>query len=542
MSSWLITWLGDDDLAASQGKPGPGEGPVAEFLRAATFDRVLLLHNHGAAATGYAAWLTLSRRVRAEMVGVELPRPDDFDDVHSRTARVLDEVASRHEAFRDGRRCYLLTPGTKAMSVALLWLGCTTHPGEIHANWSDPAEPDPARRTIRLRWAEAGAAAAAGAAPAPVAATAGAPAATTPIATPPMAAPSPLDEERGVDNDALRDADGRELSRLPAFREIYDRAALVARSEAPVLIVGESGTGKELLAAWVHRLSARGGRPFLPVKCGAIPPTLIDSHLFGHVRGAFPGATTDSPGLVGTAAGGTLFLDEVDALPRETQARLWRVLQAGEVYRAGSTKPERVDVRIVAASHRDLRRLVRQEDFRADLYFRLAQYTLRLPPLRDRLDDLPLLCDAILARWRERYGADATLDPGAWRALRAYPWPGNVRELQGILTRCLVDAPAGPDGAHVIDRALVARALEEQGLGTDAPPPAGGDDWVGAVVERLLASGKPYGEAMFAVEATVISRLLGATKSQAEAARRLGMTPQGLNAKLKTLRRHGAAV
>ncbi len=309
-----------------------------------------------------------------------------------------------------------------------------------------------------------------------------------------------------------------------------------------MLVVGESGTGKELLAAWVHRLSARGGRPFLPVKCGAVPPTLIDSHLFGHVRGAFPGAVTDSPGLVGTADGGTLFLDEVDALPRETQARLWRILQAGEVYRAGSTKPERVDVRIVAASHRDLRRLVRQEDFRPDLYFRLAQYTLRLPPLRERLDDLPLLCDALLARWRERYGADATLDPGAWRALRAYPWPGNVRELQGILTRCLVDAPVGPDGARVIDRALVARALDEQGLGTDAPPPAGGDDWVGAVVERLLASGKPYGEAMFAVEATVIARLLGATKSQAEAARRLGMTPQGLNAKLKTLRRHGAAV
>ncbi len=532
MSSWLITWLGDEDLAASKGHPGPGEGPVAEFLRSATFDRVLLLHNHGAAATGYAAWLTLSRRVRAEMVGVELPRPDDFDDVHSRTARVLDEVASRHEAFRDGRRCYLLTPGTKAMSVALLWIGSTTHPGEIHANWSDPAEPDPARRAVRLRWAEAGATAASGSAAAPA----------DPAAAAPASAPSPLDEERGVDNDALRDADGRELSRLPAFREIYDRAALVARSEAPVLIVGESGTGKELLAAWVHRLSARGGRPFLPVKCGAVPPTLIDSHLFGHVRGAFSGATTDSPGLVGTAAGGTLFLDEVDALPRETQARLWRVLQAGEVYRAGSTKPERVDVRIVAASARDLRRLVRQEDFRPDLYFRLAQYTLRLPPLRERLEDLPLLCDALLTRWRERYGADASLDPGAWRALRAYPWPGNVRELQGILTRCLVDAPVGPDGARVIDRALVARALEEQGLGTDAPPPAGGDDWVGAVVERLLASGKPYGEAMFAVEATVISRLLGATKSQAEAARRLGMTPQGLNAKLKTLRRHGAAL
>jgi len=529
MSSWLITWLGDDDLAASEGKPGPGEGPVAEFLRAATFDRVLLLHNRGAAATGYAAWLTLSRRVRAEMVGVELPRPEDFDDVHARTARVLDEVAARHETFRDGRRCYLLTPGTKAMSVALLWIGSTSLPGEIHANWSDPAEPDPARRAVRLRWAEAGAAAATIAASAPASAT-------------PASAPSPLDEERGVDNDALRDADGRELSRLPAFREIYDRAALVARSEAPVLIVGESGTGKELLAAWVHRLSARAGRPFLPVKCGAVPPTLIDSHLFGHVRGAFPGATTDSPGLVGTAAGGTLFLDEVDALPRETQARLWRILQAGEVYRAGSTKPERVDVRIVAASHRDLRRLVRQEDFRPDLYFRLAQYTLRLPPLRERLDDLPLLCDALLTRWRERYGADAALDPGAWRALRAYPWPGNVRELQGILTRCLVDAPVGPDGTRVIDRALVARALDEQGLGTDAPPPAGGDDWVGAVVERLLASGKPYGEAMFAVEATVIARLLGATKSQAEAARRLGMTPQGLNAKLKTLRRHGAAV
>jgi hypothetical protein len=138
MLSWLITWLGSDDLAGAKGQTPGREGPIADFLKTATVDRVLLLHDRSPEASGYAAWLAINRRVRAEVVGVEFPRPDDFVEVHDRTLRVFDEVAKRHDSFREGRKTYLLSPGSKAMSTALLWIGCTAYRGEIHANWADP--------------------------------------------------------------------------------------------------------------------------------------------------------------------------------------------------------------------------------------------------------------------------------------------------------------------------------------------------------------------------------------------------------------------
>ncbi len=212
----------------------------------------------------------------------------------------------------------------------------------------------------------------------------------------------------------------------PAMQAVVRRAEGVARTSAPVILLGETGTGKEVLARTIHRLSTRAARPFVPVNCGAIPGELLESELFGHVRGSFSGAVADKAGLFQTAAGGTLLLDEVADLPVPLQVKLLRVLQGGEVRRLGSNRSQVIDVRVIAATHKDLDALVRSGSFRADLYFRLKVFSLKLPPLRERIEDvLPL------ARWflrMERLPAPR-LSPAVATTLEAYGWPGNVREL-----------------------------------------------------------------------------------------------------------------
>lgn len=229
------------------------------------------------------------------------------------------------------------------------------------------------------------------------------------------------------------------VGRSQVMREIFSTLEKIAPHPVTVLIMGESGTGKELIARAIHQRSSRADKPFLALNCGALPPTLMESELFGHVRGAFTDAVQDRKGMFVAADGGTLFLDEVGELPREVQVKLLRVLQDQEVRPVGATKSQKVDVRILAATARDLERDVREGRFREDLFYRLNVVSLRVPPLRERLEDIPLLVDNFISRYRARlHGEVEGLSPRAMAALMRYSWPGNVRELENVLQRAIV--------------------------------------------------------------------------------------------------------
>jgi two-component system NtrC family response regulator len=234
-----------------------------------------------------------------------------------------------------------------------------------------------------------------------------------------------------------------------AMRGVTDMAARVAQSDTTVLLAGESGTGKELLAKAIHFHSARARRAFVTVNCAAIPEQLLESELFGHRRGAFTGAVADKQGKFEIAGGGTIFLDEVGDLPVLLQVKLLRVLQEREIDKVGDPRPVKVDVRVVAATNRDLETMIAEGAFREDLYYRLAVVSIRLPSLRERADDIPLLVDHFLDKHSARLGRPRpSVDKAVYSALNLYSWPGNIRELENVVERALV---LDRDGALDLD-------------------------------------------------------------------------------------------
>jgi transcriptional regulator with PAS, ATPase and Fis domain len=286
----------------------------------------------------------------------------------------------------------------------------------------------------------------------------------------------------------------------PSVRRTIDKLAKAAATDATVLITGESGTGKELAARGVHLASRRAQGPFEIVDCGGLPPTLIESELFGHVRGAFTGATADRQGAFARANGGTIFLDELGELPLELQPKLLRVLAERQFRPVGAPQPTAVDVRIVAATNRDLRALVNAGQFRADLYYRFAVVSVELPPLRDRLEDLPMLAAALMDHLvRERsIPSRITLHAELLNSLTRHPWPGNVRELRNYLEQLLVFEEPPP---------LTAESNNAQADELDGLPLRNAK---AILIERF--------------ERGYFERLLGATNGNvAEAARRAGV-------------------
>jgi PAS domain S-box-containing protein len=323
-----------------------------------------------------------------------------------------------------------------------------------------------------------------------------------------------------------------EISELHHCDEIIGRSGVlegvlrdvqqVAGTDATVLLLGETGTGKELFARAIHDTSARRDHPLVKVNCAAVPEALIESEFFGHEKGAFTGATQRREGRFALADGGTIFLDEIGELPLELQSKLLRVLQEGEFEPVGSSRTQSVDVRVIAATNRDLERAVREGTFREDLFYRLNVFPIRLPPLRDRPEDIPLLAEVFLRRFAQKMGRKVVpLSEEVLRRLTAYRWPGNVRELDNVIERALITSP---DGILSLDRAL---PVEGPAPVTEAasPPAADGRVRTAAELQQLER------ENILAALQQCDGRIAG----DQGAAKLLGMPPSTLTSRLKAL-------
>jgi transcriptional regulator with GAF, ATPase, and Fis domain len=291
------------------------------------------------------------------------------------------------------------------------------------------------------------------------------------------------------------------VGRGPAMQKVFDVLDHVIPQESTTLITGETGTGKELIARAIHYLGPRKGKPFVPLNCAAMPETLLESELFGHAKGAFTGAISEKMGLAQLADGGTLFLDEIGETSPALQAKLLRMIQEGEARPVGDVRASRVDVRLIAATNRDLRQMADAGSFRKDLFYRLSVICVHVPPLRERLEDIPPLVDAISTRLvREKKLAQRSFAPEALEALARQPWPGNVRELENVVERLLTF------GSKTVTRDQVLR--EFTGSSGTAPRP-------------LPPEGLDLKAALDTFEGEIVRNALGTSRNKSEAARKL---------------------
>jgi two-component system nitrogen regulation response regulator GlnG len=330
------------------------------------------------------------------------------------------------------------------------------------------------------------------------------------------------------------------VGRSPAMQEIYRTVARLTTTDLTVMITGESGTGKELVARALHDYGRRRGGPFVAINMAAIPRELIESELFGHERGAFTGALNRGVGRFEQAAGGTLFLDEIGDMPPEAQTRLLRVLQEGEFTTVGGRQPIKANVRIVAATHRDLRQSIRNGMFREDLFYRLNVVPIRLPPLRERLEDIPLLARHFLDRARAAGLPHKQLDQAAMDRLKQHGWPGNARELENLMRRMAALYPQEIIGADAVGAELAEAAAPAE-EGPRAP------ETLEQAVERHLGGfmsahrdGMPirdlYDRVLAEVERPLLKLALSATRgNQIKAAAMLGLNRNTLRKKLREL-------
>jgi formate hydrogenlyase transcriptional activator len=334
-----------------------------------------------------------------------------------------------------------------------------------------------------------------------------------------------LKQELGTDTRSV-------VGSSPALRTVLDKVARVAATDATVLVVGETGTGKELIASAVHDASPRRERPMVKLNCAAISAGLVESELFGHVKGAFTGATDKHVGRFQLADGGTLFLDEVSELPLDTQVKLLRVLQEREFEPVGSAKTQHVDVRVIAATNRRLEDEVAAGRFRSDLYYRLNVFPVDVPPLRARRDDIPVLVEHFVERFARKFGRRvAGLAPGVLDTLMAYDWPGNIRELQNAIERAMISSPGD---LLTIDWELRGHARAAAPVAAASPGPAAAPVTVAPVRPPAVV-----GETLVEVERqhiiAVLKRTAGIIEGPKGAAKLLDMKPSTARYRMKKL-------
>lgn len=431
----LVSWIGTADLDASERLDRQDVGPVASAIKAAPFDHVWLLANQEEARVArYEFWLTshTPTDTRVEIERLELRNPANFEEIYEVVTRVLDQKLS--DVRGKPELTFHISPGTPAMAAIWVILGKTRYRAELIQSSRQMGI-----ETVSL--------------------------------------PFDISMSRAFFSDVVRRSDdilanlsmgevhgpaqfGDIIYQGAAMRRLVTRAKQAALRSVPVLIEGESGTGKELLARAIHQESARSQKAFQVVNCGAIPEELVESELFGHVRGAFTGAVKDKVGYFEAADNGTLFLDEISELPLPSQVKLLRGLQEGEVRRVGGTKTIKVDVRIIAASNRDLSHAVSGGRFREDLFYRLAVLVLKVPPLRQRHGDIGPLIEGLLERINYQSANEPNfkrkrISPEARKILARQPWPGNVRELENTLRRAAVWSDKETISAHDIQEALL---------------------------------------------------------------------------------------
>lgn len=414
---WLVAWIGGTDHDAAEGRLKGDVGPIAAALQAGRrYDRVYLLTNYEhERSVAYCDWLARRTRFSSEAIDlfdIDLPSPVDYDAIY---AEVSKNLAAARLPRDDIQLTFHLSPGTPAMTVIWIVLARTRFPARLIQTTRDQGVQE-----VKF---------------------------FTDVAD----AFLPEYLQRGGQRIEKLAAGPKEaapefaavLHRSQAMEDQIDLARRMAGYDVPVLILGETGTGKELFADAIHKSSRRAGQSFVPVNCGAIAPELANSELFGHAKGAFTGAVRDHKGHFQAADGGTLFLDEIGDLPLDTQVRLLRVLQSKTVTPVGGSKPIPVDVRIVAATHRDLAADVAAGRFREDLFHRLAVGILNLPPLRERGSDVHLLIDHFIEQINDE-GADRPeavrkkISIDGRKILIAHPWPGNIRELYHTLMRASI--------------------------------------------------------------------------------------------------------
>jgi|SRR5689334_1424492 two-component system, NtrC family, response regulator len=315
----------------------------------------------------------------------------------------------------------------------------------------------------------------------------------------------------------------------PVLLEALDMAARIAVTDATVLISGETGTGKEMVARAIHSRSARGDRPFMTINCGAIPRELLESELFGYVKGAFTGALTHKKGKVEMADGGTVFLDEIGEMPLDLQVRILRLIQERELEKIGATNPTKVDVRIIAATHRDLAAMSKQGTFREDLYYRLLVVPIKVPPLRDRTGDVIELAQHFFARFRAKYSrGDLAISSEVLQCLAEYKWPGNVRELENVVERMVLLARTSELMTADLPDVLMPRATLAEPVAT---------------LEGSMLPAEPSGVSLEAVEKYyIIQALKRCGGNQAATARFLGISRRTLAYRLEKYGVQGEAL
>jgi DNA-binding NtrC family response regulator len=482
----LFCWIGMTDLKAASGNTDVGMGPIAQAMTNRRYDEAVLLNNwEESAAQDYCAWLRRQTSSPIIIRQVRLSSPTHFGEIYQAALTTISENIKKHGP--DANLVFHLSPGTPAMAAVWILLAKTRFPAEMIESSKDHG--------VQL--------------------------ASVPFDISAEFLPHLLNKpDKTIERLAAGiPVEAPEFDDIIHRSEVMQRIILKARKVAPrsipVLIEGESGTGKELFARAIHDASPRRDKPFVAINCGAIPAELVESELFGHEKGAFTGAVAARIGHFEAAHTGSIFLDEIGELPRDMQVKLLRTLQEREIKRIGSAATQKIDVRIIAATNRNLIDAVAAGSFREDLFYRLAVAVIKLPPLRDREGDVGLLIDQFL----DRINRESCNEPGyikkkicasARNLLLLHTWPGNVRELQNTLTRAAVWS---------LDEELDEKDIREALL----PVPAS-DKEKGGILNQSLETGIDLPGIMHSVAVHYLERALEKySGNKTKAAKTLGL-------------------